>query len=113
MKRIYLATPYSDDVSEVMDHRYEEVTRKAAEIMNQGYIVFSPITSCHPMAKAFGLPRTWDFWEKFDRAFIEWCDEVWVYKQRGWRESTGVNAEIGLADELGKPVIMVEYTGEW
>lgn len=108
--KIYLATPYSDDDEAVMDSRYDEVTSKTAEFMNQGYIVFSPITHCHPMAKLYGLPRTWDFWEKFCRAYIEWCDEVWVYQQPGWKISTGVNEEIKIAGEFGKPVRFVEMT---
>jgi hypothetical protein len=54
------------------------------------------------------LPLEWAFWERFDRAFLETCSEVRVLTLDGWRESRGVQAEMALARELGKPVILVE-----
>jgi len=50
----------------------------------------------------------WSFWREYDRAFLEMCSEVWVLTLDGWRESHGVQAEIELARELGKPVVLVE-----
>jgi len=44
----------------------------------------------------------------FDRAFLEMCSEVWVLTLDGWRESEGVQAEMAMARELGKPVVVVE-----
>ncbi|MBX3452499.1 MAG: DUF1937 family protein [Planctomycetaceae bacterium] len=41
------------------------------------------------------------------------CDEVVVLTLDGWRESAGVQAEIRIAGELGKPVryLAPEATG--
>ena len=106
---VYLGVPYSDSDERVMEERFEAVTDKTGELMNAGHIVYSPITACHPVAKKCALPRTWDYWEQLDRTFIAWADEVWILKLDGWEKSTGVNAEIGIAKELGKPVKYIEH----
>jgi hypothetical protein len=102
--KIYLGVPYSHPDENVMQRRFELVTDKTGELMNQGHIVYSPITACHPVAERCLLPRNWEFWEQLDRTFIEWADEVWILMLDGWKESTGVNAEIAIAEDLGKPV---------
>ena len=71
-------------------------------------LVFSPISHTHPIAAAGNLPVGWEFWKQYDLTFIEWCDELYVLMADGWRESTGVTAEIKLAKELGKPVRYLE-----
>jgi hypothetical protein len=76
-------------------------------MMRHGQQVFSPIAHTHPIAQ-FDLPKGWEFWEEFDRWYISRCDEVVVLMLRGWRESKGVQAEIKIAEELGKPVSYIE-----
>jgi nucleoside 2-deoxyribosyltransferase len=104
---IYLASPYSHPEPCVREERFHAVCRKAAELIREGMIVFCPIAHSHPMT-AFGLPVDWDYWEAFDRIFLEHCSEVWVLMLDGWRESKGVAAEVGIARELGKPVVYVD-----
>ena len=53
---------------------------------------------------AYGLPDDWQFWQRHDRRYLDVCDEVVVLMLDGWRESVGVQAEIAIARELGKPV---------
>ena len=96
---IYLASPYS----EVRENRYRAACGKTAELMRQGVMVFSPIVASHPLT-FHGLPGDWAFWEAHDRRQLELCDEVVVLMLPGWRESKGVQAEIALAEEFGKPV---------
>ena len=72
-----------------------------------GIPVFSPVAHTHPIA-AYGLPLEWASWEKYDRIFLEMCSEVWVLMLDGWRESKGVQAEIGIAEEMGKRAMLVE-----
>lgn len=103
MKKIYLATPYTG-TKEEREARFKEVNRVTAALIKQGFIVFSPISQSHPIALEHTLPHTWDFWEAFDTAFIEWADELVVLMQDGWKTSTGVQAEIGIARKLGKPI---------
>jgi hypothetical protein len=52
----------------------------------------------------YGLPSTWAFWRGQDYAFLERCDELVVLMLDGWGESVGVQGEIGIAQELGKPI---------
>ncbi len=107
--RIYLACPYSHDSRVIKVNRYRAATQKVGELMRQGYIVYSPITSSHPVvSQCRDMPTGWDYWEKADRTFLEWCDEVWVLCLDGWKESKGVQAEIKIAEELGKKVVYIE-----
>ena len=100
---IYLASPYSHPDAPMREARFRDVCRAAARLMREGHVVFSPIAHGHPIA-AYGLPTDWRFWEPFDREQLERCDELVVLTLAGWRESKGVQAEIQIARELGKPV---------
>lgn len=104
MKRIYLASPYTHPVQGVMEARFLRINRIAGELMQDGHLVFPPISHTHPIAVECELPRGYDFWAAYDRTFIEWADELWVYRGDGWEQSRGVKAEIAIATELGKPV---------
>lgn len=100
---IYLASPYTHPDPAVREQRYRAACRVTASLIEAGDIVFSPIVHSHPMAD-YGLPSTWGFWRRQDQAFLERCDEVVVLTLDGWGESAGVQGEIGIAHELGKPV---------
>ena len=108
MKKIYLAVPYSDPDSRIRQKRFETVNKVAAALMNKGFLVFSPISHTHPIAEAGRLPLGWEFWKEYDESFIEWADEIHVLKLPGWKESTGVQAEISIAKRQGKPVNYIE-----
>ena len=104
---IYLASPYSHPDPSVREFRFREACRAAAKLMRLGKAVFSPIAHGHCIC-THGLPTDWRFWEPFDRAQLERCDEVVVLMLDGWRESEGVQAEIRIAAQLGKPVRYLE-----
>lgn len=107
-KLIYLASPYSSPDYTVRMIRFVQVCSKAAQLMAAGALVFSPIAYTHPIALGGNLPLGWDYWDEFDRRMITACDEVWIYMLPGWTESVGVQAEIKIAAELGKPLVYVE-----
>lgn len=109
---VYLATPYSHPDPEVRERRFREVNRVAANLMRDGLHVFSPISHTHPIAVAGDLPKSWEFWQAYDRAVLSACRNVMVLMQDGWRESTGVQAEIEIAREMGLPVEFIEHNGE-
>jgi nucleoside 2-deoxyribosyltransferase len=100
---IYLASPYSHPDAAVREQRFRSACQAAARLMRNGEVVFSPIAHGHPIA-LHGLPTDWRFWERHDREQLNRCDEVVVLTLDGWRESEGVQAEIRIAGELGKPV---------
>lgn len=100
---IYLASPYSDPLPEVREYRFNVICEVTARLIREGHHVFSPIAHSHPLAR-HGLPGDWAFWEAYDRRMIAACDELWVCTMMGWRYSKGVQAEIVIAGEEGKPV---------
>jgi len=65
--------------------------------------VFSPIAYSDPLVE-HGLPTHWGFWERFGQDHLDRCNEVVVLMLDGWRESFGVQKEVRMAVELGKPV---------
>ena len=104
---IYLASPYSHPDQAVERQRFDAVCQAAAALMRRGLAVFSPIAHSHAIAR-FGLPTDWAFWQRYDRAFLAWCDELWVLTLPGWEQSAGVRAEMEIAREMGKPVRLID-----
>lgn len=100
---IYLASPYSHTDRDVRIQRYRAACETAATLIRAGRLVFSPVAHAHPIAEC-GLPTEWTFWQGLDERLLRACDEVMVLMLEGWRDSAGVQAEIRLAGELGKPV---------
>ena len=104
---IYLASPYMHSDPAVRQERFEVACRAAAELIRQGKTVFSPIAHSHAICQ-LGLPLDWAFWERHDMEFLQRCDEIVVLKLDGWKESVGVQAEIGAARRLEKPVTFLD-----
>lgn len=108
MRKIYLACPYSTRIPFLKWWRFRQVNKKAGQLMEMGFIVFSPISHSHPIASQCGLPKDFEYWKKFDESFIKWADEVWILTLWGWRKSKGIKQEIAEAEQLGKEVV---YSG--
>jgi hypothetical protein len=100
---IYLASPYTHPEPAVREDRFRAACRATAVLLQAGMHVFSPIVHSHPLV-AFGMPTAFSDWELIDRTYLERCDEVVVLMLGGWEESVGVQEEIAIARELGKPV---------
>ena len=108
-KKIYLACPYTDHDPQVKEARFQAVNQMSARLIQEGYFVFSPISHTHPIALAGELPGHWEFWEAYDRSFLDWADEVFVLQLPGWETSKGVQGEIQYAGEAGKPVRYLSF----
>ncbi len=104
----YLATPYMHENPFIMDFRAAVSDIIAADLMRQGRVIFAPITMCHPLAIKYNLPKDWKFWGKFDDEFIKICSKLLVITLKGWKESTGVTAEIKLAKKYGIPIEYID-----
>lgn len=72
--------------------------------------MFLPITQSAMMAKYNPALRDGTFaaWKKVDLKVISKCDEVWVVKMIGWKESVGVTAEIKFARKKGIKVKFID-----
>lgn len=105
---IYLASPYTHPSKKKMDERFERVLELAANLINKGLFVFSPIAYGHVMAGRHELPTDWKFWLNFDEKVISKCDKLMVFKLKGWGKSKGVKAEIKLAKKYKIPIEYIE-----
>ena len=105
---VYLASPYTHAEESVREDRYRAVVKKAAELMEQGYSVFSPIAHTHEIGLLLRRPVDHDFWMLQDVAILRHCAKVSVLMLPGWMESKGVAQEIRLARDMNIPVEYVE-----
>ena len=84
--------------------RAEAVTEAAVHLLQQGVFVFAPISYNEPWER-FNLPGDWNFWQDFDKSFVDRCDGgIIVLMLDGWDKSAGVTAEIKFAESLSKPI---------
>ena len=104
--KLYLACPYTHDDPAVREYRFRMATLKAAELISEGNIVFSPLTMTVPMEKMAGLPQTFSYWKRLNFAFIDWCEEMRILNIEGVENSEGVQGEIQYAESIGRPHCM-------
>lgn len=110
----YLACPYTSKEPNLQhklwteEYRFHCANRAAAKLLNDGHFVYSPISHCHPMAIDAKLPGDWAFWQKYCKVSLKWCNRVMVLKIDGWETSTGVQAEIKLAKDMGLEIDYME-----
>lgn len=103
--KIYLACPFSHKYFLVRLWRYYKVTRRAAKLMDEGHIVFSPLTHSWPVS-LFTKADDQDhhYWMKQDLTLIEWCDLFYIYALKGWSKSRGISEELLYAGKLNKEI---------
>ena len=101
--------PYKAMNKRVEKERYLKVVEYVADKINEGEVVFSPIVHCHVVADTYVLPTDWEYWGKYCRAMLERCQRMYVLMLEGWEESTGVQAEIEIANELKIEIIYVPW----
>lgn len=101
---IYLASPYSHPDADVRERRFQAVCKAAGELMQLGYVVFSPIAHSHSIAALCDMPKDWAFWERQDTAILGRCSAMIVLKLDGWEQSIGIKAEVEFAQKRGIPV---------
>ncbi|WP_417851063.1 DUF1937 family protein [Thalassoglobus sp.] len=100
---IYLASPYSHEDQSVRELRFHAACRVTADLIRHGQAVYSPVVHAHPLTKQ-NLPTDWSFWKSIDEELLGYCDALLVLQLDGWKESVGVQAEIVIAQQFGKPI---------
>jgi hypothetical protein len=114
----YLAVPYSykspdKRITELVQRfRFEAVTRAAGYLINTcGWNILSPITHSHPIHVLYPeVKGDWNFWKRIDTEFIQLSCRFVILTLPGWRESTGVAAEIEIARGFGIPFQFIHPT---
>jgi hypothetical protein len=104
---VYLACPYSHEDPRVRWIRFTTVSQIAARLMAKDLFIFSPISHGHPIT-VHGLPSVWDYWGKYMEEFLRISRAMVVLCLDGWTSSVGVQAEIKIMRELGKPIHFLE-----
>lgn len=107
MKKIYLACPYSHEDPDVRERRVLMADKATAWIMSDGFVVYSPLSHSHRVARHLDNHLDHVFWLNQCASFVEWADELWVLTLDGWKESKGIRVETGMAHRLGKPVVHI------
>lgn len=105
---VYLASPYTNDRADVRQRRFNAVTKVAAELTKQGYLVFCPIAMGHPIS-LHGCEFHWEAWGEMDRTILSnCCYKLIVLMLDGWQHSKGIAAELQIARELKLPVSYID-----
>lgn len=109
----YLAVPYSHEDPRVRERRFRCANAAAGWLMRKGMHVFSPISHTHPISVDGNLPGHFDYWERFDRAYLSCSHELYVLTLDGWKESKGVRAEIQIARGMDLPIRVIGPTEDF
>ena len=101
----YLATPYTAYADGTLEEAFDLACVAAAELIEQGLPVFSPIAHSHPIALLGDLdPTSHALWLVQDEYFIQVAEGIIVLKAAGWQNSKGIFHEIQRFAELKKPL---------
>lgn len=105
--KVYLACPLSHENPEVERLRVRAVCEAHNKLLKQhpDWSIWNPLANNYQTAMLGGLPGTHEFWvETQDLPWLREADILVVLTLPGWKESTGVTAEIKEAERLGKRV---------
>lgn len=106
-KRIYIASPYSHSNSTIRSLRFRQVTELAAKLFNKyEYVFLLPITQGHMLTRHGDIEANFDRWRTQSLGMLSVCQELWVIKLDGWKQSLGVREEIKYAR---KHLIPIKY----
>jgi len=108
---VYLSVPYTDPDPAVMEARFMAATRTAGKLLREGFIVFSPITHGHPIAKHYGAIRDWETSKELCYTYLALTYKLVVLKLAGWDKSVGVRAEINHAEYNKLEIEYMDYEG--
>lgn len=108
---IYLAGPYSHPDQTIRTQRAAQLSLMAGRLMQNGYVVFSPISHGHAIAQVIELPTDFAYWQKHCHVMLSKASRLTVLELEGWRQSVGVREEINLATQWGLPIEYLPFTG--
>lgn len=101
---LYVASPYSSPIVGIEEQRYQRVRAFTERMIAQGFVAFSPILYCHPIAKRIGHKTDAATWMSFNMSILRRCEAMYVLCLPGWKESKGLEVELKVAGMLHMPV---------
>lgn len=100
----YLATPYTKYAGGI-DAAFQAAAKLAARLLKNNVRIYSPIAHTHPLAIHGGMdPLDHAIWLPFDEAMMEASDALVVAHMDGWHHSYGIQHEIKVFANAGKPI---------
>ena len=107
---IYLCSPYSHPDPAVRHARYLAVCKKAAELILQEQVIFSPIAHSHPISEFMPPDKVtcFDTWMSVDVPILRRAETLAVLMLDGWQQSRGVAEEIRVATACRIPIRYLE-----
>jgi len=104
----YLAVPYTAHHHGLACAAYD-ADRHAAHLIRMGFVVFSPISHSHPIARVGGIdPRSHEIWMEQNTSFMQAASSMIAVHLPGWEDSIGMKMEREAFARMGKPVVEME-----
>lgn len=100
---IYLAAPYNDKCSLIIQSRMEAVYEAMAEYTKRGEYIITPLVM-HEVVTRHGIDGTFEFWRGYCFDLLIKCDKMVVLMLDGWTNSSGVASEIEFCNLNNIPV---------
>lgn len=95
----YFAHPYTGDE----EANFKLATLRTQQLMDLGYVVYSPITYTHPLH--VGKNRDYRFWMNFDKPFVKQSNGGLILAPR-WESSGGCREELDDFLNLGREILL-------
>lgn len=102
---IYVASPYSAAIPELIQQRYEQTFHFVLHQLREGHIVYSPVVYLHPLAVKGKLPTDAGFWMGFNLNMLRRSETLFLLQLPGWDKSQGVEVELNVCRTLDIPVV--------
>ena len=107
---IYLASPYWHESESIRLSRVYQVRQKTAELLGQGFVVYSPILHNHQLAHMLpeAIRHSHDFWMGVDLPILSQASALWILCIDGWQTSAGIAAEVVHASNLALSILYLK-----
>lgn len=105
---IYVAAPYTHSDPAIVKQRMLDFATVMSELIRRGEHPVSPLMN-HFLTDYVetDFPLTWDYWKEYSYSLLKNCVEVYVITMDDWEQSTGVAAEIEMAEKMLKPITYI------
>lgn len=103
----YVCTPYTK-YPKGLEAAFHDACVVTARLIRLGFKVFCPIAHTHPIAAHGFDAKDGALWLEQDRPLFDAATGVIVVMLDGWRESSGIQAEVQWAKDQGKPILYME-----
>lgn len=99
----YLASPYSL-YPHGRDRAVEDVALIAATLIHAGVQLFCPVAHSALLVRAGIPPLDGTLWARINAPFLGCCSVLILARMDGWRESSGIAAEVDFFERHAKPI---------